>query len=52
MKRTDDRKYRRGRDYRLTALGRSLAQALVPLCTWGTEHMGVCRKRDLDAAGA
>jgi DNA-binding HxlR family transcriptional regulator len=20
-------------------LGRSLAQALVPLCSWGTEHM-------------
>ena len=26
-------------DYSLTPLGRSLAQALAPLCTWGTEHM-------------
>ncbi|WP_115540323.1 winged helix-turn-helix transcriptional regulator [Xanthomonas campestris] len=26
-------------DYALTALGRSLADAIVPLCTWGTEHM-------------
>ena len=26
-------------DYSLTALGHSLAQALVPLCAWGTEHM-------------
>jgi DNA-binding HxlR family transcriptional regulator len=23
----------------LTPLGRCLAQALVPLCSWGTEHM-------------
>lgn len=26
-------------DYTLTPLGRSLAQALEPLCTWGTENM-------------
>lgn len=26
-------------DYSLTPLGRSLAQALAPLCTWGTENM-------------
>ena len=26
-------------DYALTPLGRSLADALVPLCTWGAEHM-------------
>ena len=26
-------------DYTLTPLGRSLAEAIVPLCTWGTEHM-------------
>jgi DNA-binding HxlR family transcriptional regulator len=26
-------------DYSLTPLGRSLAEAIVPLCTWGTEHM-------------
>jgi DNA-binding HxlR family transcriptional regulator len=26
-------------DYALTPLGLSLAAAIVPLCTWGTEHM-------------
>jgi DNA-binding HxlR family transcriptional regulator len=26
-------------DYTLTPLGRSLADAIVPLCTWGSEHM-------------
>jgi DNA-binding HxlR family transcriptional regulator len=26
-------------DYALTPLGRSLADAIVPLCTWGSEHM-------------
>jgi DNA-binding HxlR family transcriptional regulator len=26
-------------DYALTPLGRSLAEALTPLCIWGTEHM-------------
>ena len=26
-------------DYALTPLGRSLADAIVPLCTWETEHM-------------
>ena len=26
-------------DYSLSPLGRSLAEAIVPLCTWGTEHM-------------
>src|ERR1700761_7141560 len=26
-------------DYTLTLLGRSLADAIVPLCTWGSEHM-------------
>jgi len=25
-------------DYSLTPLGRSLAEAIVPLCTWGTEN--------------
>ena len=25
-------------DYTLTPLGRSLAEAIIPLCTWGTEH--------------
>jgi len=26
-------------DYALTSLGRSLAVAIVPLCTWGTQNM-------------
>jgi DNA-binding HxlR family transcriptional regulator len=26
-------------DYSLTPLGGSLAEAIVPLCTWGSEHM-------------
>ena len=26
-------------DYALSPLGRSLADAIVPLCTWGSEHM-------------
>jgi len=26
-------------DYALTPLGQSLADTIVPLCTWGTEHM-------------
>lgn len=26
-------------DYALTPLGESLAQALVPLCTWGTDNL-------------
>jgi DNA-binding HxlR family transcriptional regulator len=26
-------------DYTLTPLGRSLADAIIPLCTWGTENM-------------
>lgn len=26
-------------DYALTPVGRSLAQALAPLCQWGTDHM-------------
>jgi DNA-binding HxlR family transcriptional regulator len=26
-------------DYTLTPLGLGLADAIVPLCTWGTEHM-------------
>ncbi len=25
-------------DYALTPLGRSLAEAIIPLCTWGTEN--------------
>jgi DNA-binding HxlR family transcriptional regulator len=26
-------------DYALTPLGRSLADTIVPLCTWGTQHL-------------
>ncbi len=37
-------------DYALTPLGRSLAEAIVPLCTWGTENMAevasIFAKRD------
>jgi DNA-binding HxlR family transcriptional regulator len=31
-------------DYTLTAVGQSLAQALEPLCTWGTENMAEMQK--------
>jgi DNA-binding HxlR family transcriptional regulator len=37
-------------DYTLTPLGRSLADAIIPLCTWGTENMAemarILAKRD------
>lgn len=39
VKRNDHKEVPPRVDYSLTALGRSLAQALVPLCTWGTENM-------------
>jgi DNA-binding HxlR family transcriptional regulator len=35
VKRTDYKEVPPRVDYSLTALGRSLAQALVPLCSWG-----------------
>jgi DNA-binding HxlR family transcriptional regulator len=38
VKRTDYGKSPR-LDYALTPLGHSLAEALVPLCTWGRENM-------------
>ena len=31
-------------DYTLTQLGQSLAQALEPLCAWGTENMAAMQK--------
>jgi DNA-binding HxlR family transcriptional regulator len=31
-------------DYTLTPLGESLAQALEPLCSWGTENMAVMQE--------
>jgi DNA-binding HxlR family transcriptional regulator len=37
--RTDHKEVPPRVDYKLTPLGRSLAEALVPLCTWGTENM-------------
>jgi DNA-binding HxlR family transcriptional regulator len=40
-------------DYALTPLGRSLADAIVPLCTWGTENMAemtrIFARRDTSA---
>lgn len=39
VRRTDHKEVPPRVDYSLTPLGFSLAQALVPLCTWGTENM-------------
>ena len=39
VRRTDHREVPPRVDYTLTPLGRSLADALTPLCTWGTENM-------------
>ena len=39
IKRTDYKEVPPRVDYGLTPLGRTLAEALVPLCTWGTENM-------------
>ena len=39
VRRTDYREVPPRVDYALTALGESLAQALVPLCTWGTDNL-------------
>ncbi|CAO3434463.1 Transcriptional regulator, HxlR family [Azospirillum endophyticum] len=39
VKRTDYKEIPPRVDYSLTPLGHSLAEALVPLCSWGTEHM-------------
>ncbi|MDI4231421.1 helix-turn-helix domain-containing protein [Bradyrhizobium sp. Arg237L] len=39
VKRTDYKEVPPRLDYALTPLGRSLAEALVPLCTWGSENM-------------
>lgn len=39
VKRTDYKEVPPRVDYSLTATGVSLAEALVPLCTWGTENM-------------
>jgi len=37
--RTDHKEVPPRVDYTLTPLGRSLAEALAPLCAWGSEHM-------------
>ncbi|MVT72641.1 winged helix-turn-helix transcriptional regulator [Bradyrhizobium cajani] len=39
VKRTDYKEVPPRVDYSLTPLGHSLGEALVPLCSWGTEHM-------------
>ncbi|WP_310155334.1 helix-turn-helix domain-containing protein [Bosea sp. BE125] len=39
VKRTDYREVPPRVDYSLTALGHSLAEALVPLCAWGTDNL-------------
>ncbi|PKA42666.1 helix-turn-helix transcriptional regulator (plasmid) [Rhizobium sullae] len=39
VKRTDYKEIPPRVDYSLTPMGRSLAEALVPLCSWGTENM-------------
>lgn len=39
VKRTDYHEVPPRVDYALTPLGHSLAQAMVPLCTWGTANM-------------
>jgi DNA-binding HxlR family transcriptional regulator len=39
VKRTDYKEIPPRVDYSLTPLGRGLAEALVPLCTWGVENM-------------
>src|ERR1700694_2059882 len=39
LARNDDKKVLPRVDYALTPLGRSLADAIVPLCTWGTENI-------------
>ncbi len=39
VRRTDYKEVPPRVDYALTPLGGSLAQALVPLCTWGTDNL-------------
>ena len=39
VRRTDYKEVPPRVDYALTPLGHSLAQALAPLCAWGTENM-------------
>src|ERR671912_486289 len=39
VRRTDHKEVPPRVDYTLTALGHSLAEALAPLCVWGTENV-------------
>lgn len=39
LERTDYKEVPPRVDYTLTPLGESLANAIVPLCIWGTKHM-------------
>ena len=39
VRRTDHKEVPPRVDYTLTPLGHSLAEALVPLCTWGSDNM-------------
>lgn len=53
VKRTDYKEVPPRVDYSLTPLGFSLAEALVPLCSWGTENMAevarVFARRDVSS---
>ncbi|WFU13500.1 helix-turn-helix domain-containing protein [Bradyrhizobium sp. CB3481] len=55
LRRTDYKEVPPRVDYSLTPLGHSLAQALAPLCTWGTENMAevarVLAQREAWSAG-
>jgi DNA-binding HxlR family transcriptional regulator len=55
LRRTDYKEVPPRVDYSLTPLGHSLAEALAPLCTWGTENMAevarVLAQREAWAAG-
>ena len=44
LRRTDYKEVPPRVDYTLTQLGQSLARALEPLCTWGTENMAEMQK--------
>lgn len=44
LRRTDYKEVPPRVDYTLTRIGQSLAQALEPLCTWGTENMAEMRE--------
>ena len=39
VSRTDHKEVPPRVDYALTAIGRTLAEALIPLCGWGTQNM-------------